>query len=281
MAVSLMSARPEPPSIIIEPQKSLENMPTEVLLNIVEFITELEAVKCMALTSRLLFCKLTACQNIISGIVLKKQLSHVYKHAITSYCLLEEENVIPCFDNIGADDVAACITKARRITDKSVNIRLTFRSATRIARTFKMVEDICNHFLQDCSYSKDGQNFLPMWDSVRYRPPIWSEIVRIQRAIYLFQILASICQRLRFTAPPNRLNFVQWYAHIENIQKQIAETLLAPWEFHQVLAMQAYFRRALHGFGETSILFEHSSLQRQLLLSVVTKICAHTKHKIT
>ncbi|PHH81895.1 hypothetical protein CDD83_3450 [Cordyceps sp. RAO-2017] len=89
-----------------------------------------------------------------------------------------------------------------------------------------------------------------MWASVRDRPPTGAERARVERALYLFQLLVCFCQHMAFRREEavDRAYIAACHDKVAALQRCLVTRLMAPWEMYQVIAIQAYFRRAIHGF---------------------------------
>lgn len=230
----------------------LADMPLDINLKILEELPEVWSLKNAVLAVDSLHQAFTARSMSISTQVLKNELpEHIWEHAIVSQMLSNGSVETPDLDNTNAGEIASYVDAVRALRDGAPQTRLSPKDALAIARLYHKVSELRDLFVEDCAYSQE-QQFHPLWDSIRYRTPMPSELSRIEQALYLFHILTRLCKKMTFSGTNDSGYAGLCREKVTELQRCLVTRLMAPWELYQVIAVECYFWRATHGLGRWS-----------------------------
>ncbi|CAM1506362.1 Fc.00g060030.m01.CDS01 [Cosmosporella sp. VM-42] len=220
----------------------------EILLEILERLPSISSLRSTIEAHPRLYDVFKTHADRVSTEVLRNELpSQVYAHAVVAYLALGGNLAMPNLDGLKIDEIGFYVNKVRSLRDIASEIKIPLLSAVSITEQHRMVTCLTDLCIRDCACSRD-QDFPPLWDSLQKRKPSATERIRIQQSIYLFQILASLCKNLYFEKDANEQYYVDYYVNLGELHICLLEIALAPWEMYQVISIQAFFRRALHGF---------------------------------
>ncbi|KND89878.1 hypothetical protein TOPH_05552 [Tolypocladium ophioglossoides CBS 100239] len=212
------------------PSASFGYIPAELNLQTLETLPSMSSLKNAVTASGQLHRCFSTYSTSVSSRVLRNEIpKHSWTHAV--------------------------VANIRHLRDTASQARVTPKDALAISRFHKKVTELRDLFVADCANAKQ-QQLHPLWDSIRYRPTVQSELIRIERALYLFQILACFCRNMTFGKLGDVEYIDQSREKVASLQKCIVERLMSPWEMYQVIGIQAYFRRAIHGFERDSTVSE-------------------------
>lgn len=232
---------------------SLHSLVPELILSIMHFIPDIDSLKNAMLSNSAIYRIVDSHKSSIFTSVLRNEIpASVYTHAVVAQLAQDTGCTFPSFERIDFDQIMGHVNQLQHYRCISQDVLLSRFAVMSISRTYRKVEELAHLLIDDCPYARQ-QHFFPLWDSLRYRPPVESELVRVRQAIYLYQILACLCGNLRFMDPSNRDYLLACHDSIGDVQECLMQRLMAPWEMYEVIAVQCYFRRALHGFGKSPL----------------------------
>ena len=232
----------------------------ELKLDILDYIPDLHSLKSLVHADPAWYYTFRSDNSrILTQVLINELPAFLYTHAVVAHQGDQGSFVMPNLDNIDINDIADYVAKIPRARDAAARIRLTPASALSIAKTHRKVQDLANHFMLKCAYARE-QVFPALLDSLQRSRPSQSEMQRTCQAIYLFHILGSLAKILTIKKSDTHGFYSDYYFKILEMQSSLTRLALAPWEMYQVIGVQAFFRRALHGFGKyvMCILYEHT-----------------------
>lgn len=230
--------------------KGFGYMPPELHLQILEALPNIPSLNnAVAASGQLRRCFSTYSTSISTRVVKNEVPRHSWTHAVVANKLLSGDIDLPDLDSTDIDGFNSTIDKIRHLRDTAPKARVTFKDALAISGLHKKITELRDFFVTDCANAKQ-QQLHPLFDSIRYHAPLQSELIRVEQAIYLFQILACFCRNITFSKLGDMEYTNQSREKVSSLQKCIVERLVSPWEMYQVIGIQAWFRRAIHGFGE-------------------------------
>ncbi|KAM4065337.1 hypothetical protein HRG_004340 [Hirsutella rhossiliensis] len=225
----------------------LADMPLDVNLQILEELPDVSSLKNAVLAVDSLHRALTARPKSISTQVLRNELpENIWEHAIVSQMLSNGRVETPDLDGIEVADIASYVDAVRVLRDTAPQTRVSPPDALAISRFYCKVSELRALFIEDCAYSQK-QQFDPLWKSIHHRPPMLSELNRIEQALYLFQILTRLCKKMTFSETVESGYAARCREKVAELQRCLVMRLMAPWELYQVIAIECYFWRATHG----------------------------------
>ncbi|GJN69274.1 hypothetical protein PLICBS_003322 [Purpureocillium lilacinum] len=235
----------------------LESLPVELNLLILESLPDVKSLASVAYAVPSLYRTLLADDLSISTRILHRELpDYLWTHATVAHLARQRASTGGDFDSLEtSSDIDALVDSFRGLRDNAPAYRATHAEAIAILRTYDKVVALRDLFALDCPYV-GNQELIPLRDSLRRHPLEPSELERIERAIYMFDIISSFCKEKVFMSPGDAAYVSKCYEKVSALQKALVERLMAPWELYQVMHMQAYFRRALYGLGRDEHLSE-------------------------
>ncbi|KAJ6446813.1 phosphoribosylaminoimidazole-succinocarboxamide synthase [Purpureocillium lavendulum] len=235
----------------------LDNLPVELNLLILDYLSDIESLANVANAVPSLYRTLLADDAFISTRILRRELpDYLWTHATVAHLARRRASVVGDFDSLATDsDIHALVDGFRNLRDDAPLYRATHAEAAAILRTYDKVVALRDLFVRDCPCTK-SQELTPLRDSLQRQAPEPSELERIERAIYMFDIVSSLCRKMVFTEPGNAAYVSKCYDRVSALQKALVERLMAPWELYQVMHVQGYFRRALYGLDRSEYLSE-------------------------
>lgn len=247
-AVSAQGGPPATKAMTIR-KLGLADMPLDIHLNILEQLPDVLSLKTAVIALEPLHRAFTACSKSIATRVLRNELpEHIWGYAVVSQMLLDGIVQAPDLDGTEVSDFASHVDAVRMLRDAAPQALVSLSAALAMSRLHRKVSELRALFIQDCAYS-GKQQFLPLLDSIRHRPPTPTELNRIEKALYLFQILTCLCRNMTFSETASSGYAARCRAKVAELQRCLVTRLMAPWELYQVIAVECYFWRALHGLG--------------------------------
>ncbi|KAF7550780.1 hypothetical protein G7Z17_g5477 [Cylindrodendrum hubeiense] len=225
----------------------LTDLANELILSILEFCPDLVSLINATHAHPTIYHLFRAYRNHLATQALKNELpEEVYTHAKVAF--LAGQLTLKCPDNLSLDDIGDGVRKITECRDRGSFFNLGIPSALSVSRLHRKVVDLADVCLRECAETRE-QNFAPLRDSLTTRLPSSTERIRIHQAIYLFEILRSLCWEMHVERDRPRDYYVGYFMKLRELHLTLTESALAPWEMYQVIGIQAFFRRALHGFG--------------------------------
>lgn len=226
----------------------LTDLANELILAILEFCPDLASLLNASHAHPTIYHLFRAYHNHLATQVLKNELpEEVYTHAGVAF--LAGKLTMKNLDNLSLDDISDGVRKITKCRDTGSFHNLDMSSAISVSRLHRKVVDLADVCFRECAETRE-QNFAPFRDSLTTRRPSRTEQIRIQQAIYLFEILRTFCQEMYVGGDQPQAYYVDLYFKLGELHLNLTENTLAPWEMYQVIAIQSFFRRVLHGFGE-------------------------------
>ncbi|KAH7126228.1 hypothetical protein B0J13DRAFT_679551 [Dactylonectria estremocensis] len=223
----------------------LTDLAPELLLAVLEFCPDVASLKNAADAHPTLYHLFHVYQNHLATQILRNELSEVYTHARVSF--LAGQITLERFNSLGPNDIDID-EGVRKITDLKASLcNISMTSAISILRLHREVVELADVCVQDCPETLE-QSLTPFRNSLTTRRPSRSERIRIQQAIYLFEILRNLCNKMCVESDKTPTYYADTYLLLGELHLALLEHSLAPWEMYQVIAIQAFFRRALFGF---------------------------------
>ncbi|PWI64986.1 hypothetical protein PCL_08345 [Purpureocillium lilacinum] len=235
----------------------LDCLPVDLNLLIFDNLPDIESLISAAYAVPSLYRTLLSADLSISARILHREFpDHLWTHANVAHLARQWASSGRDFDSLEpGSDIDALVDSFRSLRDNAPAYRATHLEAVAILRTYDKVVALRDLFAHDCPNAWNKQ-LIPLRDSLRRNPPERSELERIERAIYLFDIMSSFCKNMVLTRPGDATYVAESYEKVSAIQKALVERLMAPWELYQVMHVQAFFRRALHDLDRDQHLSE-------------------------
>ncbi|KAK5991110.1 hypothetical protein PT974_09388 [Cladobotryum mycophilum] len=210
----------------------------DVLVMILERLPDVESLKSAVLSHELFYQSFSTCKNSICTTVLEHELSEGrFTHAVVTHEIVNGDYALPKFEDVDIDNIAGFVDRVRQYRNKIEGILVSPSTAFTISRRDRMVVELADLLVDNCAYAGD-QLFTPCGIQFAIDPSLpWN-----------LSILAGFSVNLRFTHHDQRDYLLDAHDKLTEIQKCIANRLFSPWEYHQVIALSSYFRRALIGF---------------------------------
>lgn len=235
-------------SSVSSPFAGFVGLPVEVILDILEGLPTIEALSNVVRCNSYIYDVFDNyhCQVVYK--VLKNEIPEdLYTHAMVAQLALEGALTMPNLDSVKLLDIDSHVSKIRYARDFAPSLRFSLRSAISVSKTYQKVKDLTNLCVRECGSARD-QDFPALQTSLNEKKPSASELNRISQAIYLFDILAAFSRNFYFERPNFQTYYVNYYLKLGELHARLVDIALAPWEMYQVIGIQAFFRRSLHGF---------------------------------
>ena len=232
------------------PSASLGGLPAELKLLVLCQLPDFNSLRSLVAAVPSFHQALLSHEASISTHLLRKELPpHLWTHAVVARLVRQKAASFGDLDGLKTPgDIRRLVDGVRHLRSEADRHRATRADALAMLKTYQMVTALRDLFVDNCAFVK-GQKLEPLWHSIQKQAPSPTELARIERALYMFDIVASICRRMVFTQPGCSHYFSLCSLKVSALQKALTARLMAPWEMYQVMHIQAYFRRALHGFG--------------------------------
>lgn len=238
------------------PSASLGGLPAELKIAILQRLPDLCSLASATAAVPSLYQTVLAHDACISTQLLRKELpKHLWTHATVAHLVRQRVASFGDLDGLQTDaHIHRLVQGVRRLRDEADRYRASRADALAMLSTYQKVTALRDLFVNDCAYAKGakgprGQKLAPLCESLRSVPPAPTELARIERALYMYEIVACLCRHMVFTQPGNGEYSSTCFEKVSALQRALTERLMAPWEMYQVMHIQAYFRRVLHGFG--------------------------------
>ncbi|KAH7161339.1 hypothetical protein EDB81DRAFT_924734 [Dactylonectria macrodidyma] len=223
----------------------LTGLAPEILLTVLEFCPDVASLKNVAHAHPTLYNLFHAYQNHLATQVLRNELSdEVYTHARVSF--LAGQLILKRFGSLSSNDIDEGVRNIINLKSNASFRNISMASAISISRLHRKVVELADVCVRDCPETLE-QSFTPFQNSLTTRRPSRSERIRIQQAIYVFEILRNLCKELYVKSDMPPTYYADTYLLLGEVHLALMEYSLAPWEMYQVIAVQAFFRRALFG----------------------------------
>ncbi|RCI08659.1 hypothetical protein L249_4645 [Ophiocordyceps polyrhachis-furcata BCC 54312] len=175
----------------------------------------------------------------------------IWRHAVVCQMLANGTIRTPTLDGTWEFGIESCIQKIRRVTDAASQQTVSLDDAVAMSEFGIKAMYLAVQFAGGCFRGKDHVH-QPLEESLSSTPMSAQEAGRILQSVYLFDMLASLCKNM--TMEKKRGESTTRFARrctkrVRHIQRCIVREMMSPWEFYQVIGMQAFFRRVVHGLG--------------------------------
>ncbi|KAK7433175.1 hypothetical protein QQZ08_000106 [Neonectria magnoliae] len=233
----------------------LTDLPNELLLDILELSPDMPSLVNAAHAHPTLYYLVQRYQQILATQTLKRELPEaIYTHAHVAFQRSPISLGTP--ENLTENHITNVLGAITSFKDDSLpSLKSNIADAMQISQLHHKVADLTEVYLREC-FECRNQHFAPLQLSLTKRNPSESERTRIQQGIYLFEIIRKACQEMYVDKGRGREYYIEFYEKLAVLHHSLTDHLLAPWEMHQVIAIQAFFRRALHGFERDETLSE-------------------------
>ncbi|PFH58539.1 hypothetical protein XA68_13562 [Ophiocordyceps unilateralis] len=237
---------------------SLASLPADLHQGILESVPDMASMFSAMAASSAINRSFRPYEQSIATKVLKKQLPwYVWEHAVV--CQKLADGTIDTsrlqFGKFDPMAIRTCIKAIRRVRDAASTTLVSARDGLAMSRLHDKVLILADNFFRDCAMTRT-QCFGHLHDSLRRRGPSEHERIRVEQAIYLFQMVASLCKNLAIERGSGDRYMSQCTTRIGYMQLCITSDLMSPWEFYQVMGIQGYFRRAIHGLDCSKLFSE-------------------------
>ncbi|KPM41995.1 hypothetical protein AK830_g4600 [Neonectria ditissima] len=245
------------PTTTVHDQLKLTDLANELLLAILEFCPDIASLLNIAHTHPTLYYLAYEYQVVLAAQVLKNELpEEVYVHANLASRGIPISIGNP--DDLVEDDITNTIGAVALFKDTFLSsLKSSILGALEVSRFHRKVVDLTEVCLREC-FECRTQLFTPLQLSLERRKPSRSERIRIQQSIYLFEILRKTCKDMYVGKDQAHNYYLEFYYKLGELHISLMDYFLAPWEMYQVIAIQAFFRRALHGFERDETVSERA-----------------------
>lgn len=181
----------------------------------------------------------------IASAVLRKEIPHQhYTQALCHFVIINDNHCLPKLADFPTlhPCLASFMKNVRHQCDRAQSLAVSLKSARFISHTEKKVAKICKVLIGDNSLI-EWQASLCLGDFVPLPIPSPSERIRVHQAIYLFGLLACLCKNLGVETNDSAVSFDDFR---QDLQQNIIEHLMAPWEFCHTIGIRIYLCRALY-----------------------------------
>ncbi|KAF7554565.1 hypothetical protein G7046_g6790 [Stylonectria norvegica] len=239
---------------------SLFGLPIEIQLNVLEQFPDLASLKEAYKAVPEFDPVLRTYKNSVFHKVIKNEFSpELYTHAVVAHWARQGYLNMPSMYQpqegfMSNEQIDGWVDKITKLREAVPMASLTASDAVAIHDFRCKVKSLSNHFLRQCTTKlhPDARVELePLRASLQKRRPTHAEHIRIQQAIYLYEILACICRNMLHFLPadikPMYEEKVRYFTTI------LMGKAMAPWEMYQVCTITSYFERTLYDQREQSL----------------------------
>lgn len=215
--------------------RRLLDLPTEIVLLILQFLPDSKSLNQVALAHRGFNEVIVGYKNVLYTSILRNELGcQTFLHAVVSYLLARHaasSRLHPVLDSLDPGRSLERVTEARQIAEKR---SLPARVAVRILNRHQKTKELCELLVGTTSPMTNLLAFQGL-ESSR------SESERVQRALYLYDVVASLCKEQSgfCLLPQTDTKFA-----LEKFCRSLLREVVAPWELQQIISIQWYLGRA-------------------------------------
>ncbi|KAI5467789.1 hypothetical protein BGZ63DRAFT_431345 [Mariannaea sp. PMI_226] len=224
----------------------LTDLPSELLLCILEFSPDMSSLINASLSHPKFYSLFKAHEKILANGVLKIEIPEdVYIHARTAFSA--PTLFMPNIDTIDHATITNCVENVAKLRDSGMFSEFLIPEALSLSKAHRKVVELTDTFFRECPRWRQ-QCFSPLQKSLVFQKESRKERTRVQQAIYMFEILRCLCGSMYVAKDMDEAYYMRYISNITFLQTCLVSHAFAPWEMHQVIAIQAFFRRQLQRF---------------------------------
>lgn len=216
--------------------RRIVDLPAELVLLILQFLPDSRSLKMAALAHRGFNDVIAGYKNVLYTSVVRNELGcQTFLHAVVSYMLARHARSSHGYQTLDSPGPGRCLELvhgARQVAEKK---SLPASVAIRLLNRHQKTRELCELLVGPSSPMTNLPAFQGFGSSR-------SEADRVQRALYLYDMVASLCKEQGGLCllPKAKTKDV-----LEEFCKVLLREVLAPWELQQIVAIQWYLGRAL------------------------------------